>query len=121
MGRIAVNGLLLRAAHGVSEQERRVGTDFEVSLWVDVPMSERAEVTDSLDDTISYAELVEIAREQMAVPSLLIEHAAGRIARAIRQRYGAMIAAGEVTVAKLAPPITAQLRGVSYTCRIPND
>lgn len=121
MGRIAVNGLRLRAAHGVTEQERRVGNDFEVSVWVDVPRSERASVTDCLDDTINYAELVEIVKEQMSVPSVLIEHVAGRIARAVRSKYGVMISGGEVTVSKLAPPISAQLHSVSFTCDISQD
>ncbi len=119
MGRITIEGLRLRAYHGVAEQERRVGNDFEVSMWMDVPMSDMAAMDDCLDHTINYARLVEIVKEQMARPSALIEHAAGRIARAIAEAYGEHIAVGEVTVSKMAPPIAAQLRRVSYTCRIP--
>ncbi len=119
MGRIAVKGLKLRARHGVGQQERIVGNDFEVSIWLDVPKADCAAVTDSLDDTINYAELVDIAQQQMSIPSMLIEHAAGRIAKAIRTRFGDDVADGEVTVSKLAPPISAQLDSVSFTCRLP--
>lgn len=95
-----------------------MGNIFEVSLWVDVPSSQAAMVTDELEDTLNYAEMVDIIKAEMAKPSKLIEHAAGRIAKALRSRYGDAIAAGELTVAKLAPPIPAQLGSVSFTCNI---
>lgn len=115
MGIIAINGVLVYAYHGVGEQERRVGNEFEVSVRLHVPESERAVASDLIDDTVNYAEVVEIIKREMSVPSKLLEHVAGRIRKSIIQRYGSAVTAGEVTVEKLGPPIAAQLRSVSYT------
>lgn len=117
MGIISINGLKIRAKHGVYDQERRVGNDFVVTLRLDVPASDAAMDTDSLADTINYAAIVEIIKAEMAIPSSLIEHVAGRIRRALHARFPGQIAAGELTVAKLAPPIHAEVDSVSFTTK----
>lgn len=114
---ISIRGLRLTGHHGVAQQERKVGNEFELDIELDVPASEQAMLTDSLADTINYAEVVEIAKREMATPSRLLEAVAGRIKREIVNRYGAKVAAGSITISKLAPPIPAQLASVSYTCR----
>lgn len=115
MGIIAINGLKIFARHGVYEQERRVGNDFEVTLRLDVPSSDAAMDTDNLCDTINYAEAVGIIKDEMSMPSRLLEHVAGRIRCRLEQAYHGKIAGGELTVAKLTPPIPAELASVSYT------
>lgn len=97
----------VRAFHGVDEQERRVGNDFKVSLSLQYPF-DKAMASDNLDDTISYADLAAIVREQMAVPSKLLEHVVGRIRRELLNRYPA-IRGGRIAVAKLNPPISGQV------------
>lgn len=117
MGIISINGLKIYARHGVFDQERRVGNAFEVTLRLDVPASDAAMDSDNLGDTINYAEAVDIIKAEMAIPSKLIEHVAGRIRRRLEARFPGQIAAGELTVAKLAPPIPAELQSVSFTTR----
>lgn len=118
MGVITINSLRLQAHHGVLDQERRVGNTFEISLRINVPSADLAAAADDLGLTVNYAEIVSIIKDEMRIPSRLIENVAFRIARAIRCRFGAMIESGEITVAKLAPPIPAQMEKVSYTCKI---
>ncbi len=101
--------------HGVLDQERRVGNVFEISISIDVPSADSAAETDNLDLTVNYAEVVEIVKREMREPSKLIESVAWRIACAIKRRYGEVVASGTVTVAKLAPPIPAEMDSVSYT------
>lgn len=117
MGVISINGLRLTAYHGVMEQERRVGNTFEVNVALDVPASDRAEASDCLDDTINYAQVVEIVKREMSVPSRLLEHVAGRIKNHIIADFGHMVAAGKVEVKKLAPPISGEMDSVSYLCQ----
>lgn len=121
MGVISIKGLRLAGRHGVLDQERVVGNEFELCIELVVPASERAMQSDSIDDTVNYAEVVEIAKHEMSIPSKLIEAVAGRIKNAIIGRYGSMIAAGSITISKLAPPIPAQLASVSYTCTWQNS
>lgn len=117
MGTISINGLRLLAHHGVAEQERRVGNEFELNICLDVPASDRAMESDLLDDTLNYARVVEIVRDEMARPSALIEAVAGRIRQRLDAEFPGMIAGGEITVAKLAPPIPVQLSSVAFTTR----
>ncbi|MCM1483082.1 MAG: dihydroneopterin aldolase [Muribaculaceae bacterium] len=110
---IDIDRLLIHAYHGVLRQEREVGNMFEVSVSLRYPAMEAVE-TDRLDATLNYAEAVEVIREVMAVPSQLLEHVAGRIRQALCMRFP-LIKGGSVKVAKLNPPISAQLGSVSVT------
>lgn len=115
MGVISITGLRLMARHGVMEQERRVGNEFEVDISLTVPMADRAMLTDSLEDTVNYARVVEIVKEEMSMPSRLIEAVAGRIRRRIADEFGPAVQRGSITISKIAPPISAQLQKVSFT------
>ena len=111
---IEVDRVRFYAFHGVSTQEQTVGNEFEVSVAVSYPPSVIAAVSDGLDDTISYAEIVDIIKKEMKIPSQLLEHVAGRIAGALLTRWPA-IASGYVKVTNIAPPISAQLASASVT------
>lgn len=104
---VSLKGIRLYARHGVANQERTVGNEFEVDLRVETDFSEAAE-KDCLEGTVNYADLYRIVREEMAIPSQLIEHAAGRIMHRIFKEYP-RIEAVQIRVAKLNPPIGALL------------
>lgn len=114
---IEIRGLRITGHHGVLEQERRVGNEFSIDIVVWLADVAEAMENDSLAHTVNYADIVAIVKEQMALPSKLLEHVAARIRRAICARFTDKISGGEVTVAKLAPPIPAQLDYVSFTTR----
>lgn len=63
---IELNRIRFFSYHGVAEQERRVGNDYEVSLRVDYPL-ERAMESDSLCDTLDYAALYALVSAEMSV------------------------------------------------------
>lgn len=104
---IELNRMHFFAYHGVSSQERRVGNDYEVSLRVRYPF-EQAMVSDNLDDTLNYAALYALVAVEMARPSALLEHVAGRICRALSERFPS-ITGGTLRVAKLTPPIAGEI------------
>lgn len=108
---IEINGLRLYARHGVGEQERVVGNEFEVTLHLQCRV-DRATVSDNVDDTVNYADVVETVRREMEIPSRLLEHVAARIRDAVSGRYP-LVAGGMVRVAKLTPPIPCQLSSVA--------
>ena len=95
------------AYHGVMEQERRVGNDFEVTIEVWYPF-EAAMESDNLDDTMNYAELYAIVEREMNKPSQLLEHVAGRIINAIKKEIPAATA-GELSISKLRPPFKCDM------------
>ena len=89
--RISQSYIILRevrfhAFHGVMPQERKVGADFTVSLRVGVDLSLPAE-SDDVADTLNYATLYEVVKQQMEIPSQLLEHVAGRVGKAVMDTF----------------------------------
>ncbi|MGN0228508.1 MAG: dihydroneopterin aldolase [Muribaculaceae bacterium] len=111
---ISLNKMRFFACHGVEEQERIVGNHFEVSVTLRCDIAQ-ALTSDCLDHTINYAEIYQCIEREMNIPSQLLEHVAGRIIAALKQRFGNKIEGGTITVAKLAPPFKCQLESVAVT------
>ena len=105
--KIFLNDMLVHARHGVLEQETTVGNDFLVIVELDADV-ERAGETDCLNDTISYADMAEVVRKEMQIPSKLVEHVATRIAKRMLTEFTAARSA-RVRITKLAPPIPGLL------------
>jgi len=99
---IQIDNMRFYAYHGVMPQEQKVGNQFSVSVLIEADI-ELATQNDSLDDTISYADVAEVVSSEMSVPSLLLEHVAGRIYRALMARFQS-ISSLEVSVYKYNPP-----------------
>ena len=116
---VFIDEVRFHAFHGVMPQERTVGADFTVSLRVEYDFS-RAVETDDLADTISYADLYNILKAEIAVPSRLLEHVAGRIVRSIADRYP-QVDAIHVRLAKDNPPMGADCRGAGVELHFINN
>lgn len=84
--RILLEQVKLYAHHGVDPQERLTGAYFYVTLEADVDF-QQALSSDNLNNTVSYADLFRCIREEMAVPSLLLEHVGGRILQRVFRDY----------------------------------
>jgi dihydroneopterin aldolase len=108
---VELKGLRFYAFHGVLPQERRVGGWFSVTLRVGYDWS-RATKTDSVDDTLNYADLYRLVNHEMAMPSQLLEHVAGRIARSVEMHYP-NITSLDLWVTKENPPIGADCQGAT--------
>ncbi len=111
-GHIEIKGLKIYAHHGVDPQETLVGNNFEVDITLEFPC-EHAMRTDRLDLTISYAEVIDIVKAEMAFPSKLIENVVYRIYEALTYRY-TQISSGRIAIYKLTPPISAELDRVGF-------
>ena len=107
--KIIIQGLLIHAHHGVLEQERVVGADFSLDLEVNIDFKKAVE-TDNLTDTINYADIYEIVKGEMAVPSQLLEHAGGRIVKTLRQTFPD-IKSIKLRLMKVNPPLGADCKG----------
>lgn len=106
---VFIDQMKLHAFHGVLAQEHVIGNDYEVSLRVEYPFMKATE-TDLLADTISYANLADVVRKEMAIPSKLVEHVAGRIVRTLSLSYPT-ISYIYIKVKKIAPPMKADCDG----------
>jgi dihydroneopterin aldolase len=116
---IFINDLRLYAYHGVLPQERRVGGWFVVSLRVHYNIT-RAMETDEVADTLNYADLYGVVKAEMAVPSQLLEHVAGRIAKAVFGRFPRVLAL-DLSVTKENPPMGANCSGAGVELHLINN
>jgi len=99
------------AYHGVSEQEREVGNHFVVDALLTAPL-QKSVFSDKLEDTINYASVYHLVKEEMLIPSRLIEHAAGRIIQTIKHNFPQLLFI-EIKVAKLSPPFGGDVQSAA--------
>lgn len=112
VGYISIDGLRIFARHGVMPQETAGGNVFELDIRLSFPCRKAMEC-DTLEDTVNYAEVVEIAKAEMAVPSRLLEHVVGRIRDAVIRRFP-QITGGRIALRKMRPPISAELHAAGF-------
>ena len=103
IGVIELEGMEFKAYHGVLEQEKVRGNEFVVDFRGELDLSAAAE-SDSLSDTLNYAEIYDIVAYEMSVPSELLENVAGRILKAIEAQFPQLISFS-VRVSKKRPPM----------------
>lgn len=101
MDELTLKKLRIYAYHGCHPEERVIGGWFSVSVKIYTDL-EIASQSDKLENAIDYVVLKKLIEEEMAIPSNLIEHVAGRIAKRIKElHYTALI---EVEICKERPP-----------------
>ena len=116
---IELQDVRFHAFHGVMTQEGRVGADFLVSVRVGIAF-EKAMQSDDVEDTLNYAELYQLVQREMAVPSKLLEHVAGRIVKAIGKDFPDVTSI-DLKLTKLNPPMGADCAGASVEIHLIND
>ena len=114
--KIFLDDMRFYAYHGVMEQEQRVGGEYSVSLIVEVDLTQAVQ-TDDVADTINYAELYVLVKREMAVPSRLLEHVAGRIGQCAMKEFE-RITTLTIRVTKLNPPMGADCKGASVEIKM---
>ena len=116
---ISLRNIRFHAFHGVIPQERRVGGDFLVNLRVGYPL-EQAMQSDEVGDTLNYADLYAIVKAEMAVPSKLVEHVAGRIISAIEKQWP-KVTSIDLELTKQNPPMGADCDGAGVEIHLINN
>jgi dihydroneopterin aldolase len=100
--------MIFHAYHGVLEQERKVGNTYVIDLKIYFDL-EQAMHSDDLADTVNYVSIYEIVKQEMLLPSNLIEHVAGRIIKHIRIDFP-QIKNIEIRLAKKNPPFGGDIK-----------
>lgn len=117
--KIYLRNVRFHAFHGVLPQERIVGNDYLVNLVLDYDFSSAMQ-TDDLQGTLNYAEVYQKVREEMAVPSKLLEHVAGRIAHRLFSDFPE-IQKLQLSITKVNPPMGADSDGAGVEVVLTND
>lgn len=117
--KIYLRNVRFHAFHGVLPQEGIVGNDYLVNLMLDYDFSS-AMKTDDLQGTLNYAEVYQKVREEMVVPSKLLEHVAGRIAHRLFSDFPE-IQKLQLSITKVNPPMGADSDGAGVEVVLTND
>lgn len=104
------------AYHGVAPQENLIGNEYVIDLKLKVDISQASQ-TDEVTDTVSYADVHELIKAEMAVPSKLLEHVGGRMAAKLFEVFPA-IEEIELRLSKRNPPMGADIdvAGIELHC-----
>ena len=111
MTKIKIEKIKLYAHHGCHPEEEIIGGWYEVDVEI-VADIKVAINTDKLSDTIDYSLVNEIVRREMSMRSKLVEHAAGRIVKALLKEIP-RIEEVKVKVSKLNPPVSGEVERFS--------
>ena len=116
---IVLQDLRFHAYHGVLPQERLTGNDYVVNLRIGYDIGD-AMLSDDVNDTLNYAEVYQLVSQEMAVPSGLIEHVAGRIAHRLFSDFPE-IQKLQLSITKVNPPMGADSDGAGVEVVLTND
>ena len=108
---IEVNGIRLYAFHGNLIEENKIGGHYTIDVSVTTDFSKTFE-TDDLNDTINYVQINDIVKEEMAIPSKLIETVGYRIVNRIKGEITGVLTT-KVKVIKHSPPIGGNVDDVA--------
>lgn len=86
MGKIFVEGIKIYAYHGCFKEEALIGTNFNVDVELDANLEKPAN-TDNINDTVNYQAVFQVIKDQMAIPSKLLEHVSKRIIEALFSQF----------------------------------
>ena len=100
--KIELKSMKFYAHHGVFQQETKVGNLFVVDLVITANINKAVE-TDDLNDTVNYAAIYSLVKQEMDKPSKLLEHVAGRIIKTLKGHFS-QIQHVSIKLAKLNPP-----------------
>ena len=103
---IELEGMEFHSFHGCLASERLGGNLFTVDFRGETDFSKAAE-SDCLEDTADYSQIYDITAREMATASYLLENVAGRIVKAIRERFPQLTSI-TVRVSKRNPPVNGK-------------
>jgi dihydroneopterin aldolase len=111
MSIISIEGMEFFAYHGCFKEEQLIGTKFNIDLFMKVDTS-KAELSDSLSDTVNYQEVFQLVKKEMQTTSKLLEHVGHRILQALKEAFP-QIDSATIKIRKLNPPLGGKMDFVS--------
>lgn len=107
MGKLELKGMKFFAHHGCFDEEKIIGNYFIVDFSAEVDMAAPAE-SDNLEDAVNYQLIYNIIKEEMAIPSNLLENVAGRVLKRIKNDFPQLISAS-VSIEKINPSLGGEV------------
>jgi len=119
MSKFKLKNMEFHAHHGCLEHEQKLGNTFIVNIIFEFN-TQKAGFSDELVDTLNYQLIYNIIKDQMEIPSKLIEHIGQRIMDKIISTFP-QIQSLELTLSKLNPPLGGKVESVSIVLEQKNN
>ncbi len=104
MNKVSLEGMQFFAYHGFYPQEQKIGTMFILDVHITTDFL-KAATTDDLSCTVDYQVVYQIIKEEMSIPSKLLEHVLSRIIDRLKVRFGKAMKSLEISIQKKNPPL----------------
>ena len=111
MIQIELKKVRFHAFHGLYEEEKKAGNDYEFNLFVNW---ETDEIITSLSETVNYAKLYELVKAEMIIPRQLLETLLMELAEKIHEEFP-FVKEINMSVTKLNAPIINFIGSTSVT------
>jgi len=105
----------LRVHLGCGAAERAQPQDVDLGVTIHFAEPPAACLSDRLEDTVCYAELIEAARREGLGSTFRTLERLPHVLAAWLRKYTPSDAAVRICVAKVSPPVTGLLRGVRFS------
>jgi len=109
---VQLRNLLFTAFHGIHEEEKILGNEYEVN--VSVEFHERDEVIQHINDTVNYAIIYSIIKKRMTIPTPLLETIVMQAGNEIYNEFP-YLKSISLSIKKMNPPI-AGMQGEAEVC-----
>jgi len=111
LGIIKVENIRVFAFHGCLKEETKIGSDYRVDLEVKANLK-TASISDKLNDTVDYVLLNKIVKEEMSIPSKLLETVGKRILNRVFLESN-LVTKVIISISKINPPIGGDVEMVT--------
>jgi len=115
LGKIKVENIRVYGHHGCLPEETIIGSDYLVNV-IAYSNLKKASISDDLSDTVDYVYINKIVKEEMKVPSKLLEHVGKRIIDRLFFEIS-NVKKAEVSVSKINPPIGGDVEKVTVVLK----
>ena len=115
LARYDIQDLAIHAFVGLYDEEKRNGNDFLVNVTYWAPY-EKAALSDQLEDAVNYGEICRVIESVFQTKCGMVEQIADLTMTAIKDTFP-QIEDVSITITKLNPPVTQQVRGICITIK----
>lgn len=116
MQTLVIRNIACHAHHGCLPEETRIGSAFSVSLEFRGDFTAAME-SDDLQAAVDYVRVHQLVREEMAIPSRLIEHVAQRLLQRMKSAFP-QVHEIVVHISKFNPPVNGQIEAAVFTASL---
>ena len=109
---VQLRNLLFNAFHGIHPEEKILGNEYIVDATLE--FDEKGEVIEHIDETVNYAQVYDIIKNKMHIPTPLLETVVMETGNEIRKNFPE-VKSISISVKKMNPPIEG-MQGFAQVC-----